>query len=94
MHTECRCSRYLSILPQYLFFQYIYTYVHQQCSTYVLQYQYVVRTAVGIVRARAGTAVGTVGTYINRFISRCSTCVNTAAVGTVVGSVDTGVTSL
>ena len=55
-------------------------------------------TAVGIVRARA---VGTVvGRYVNtaipgRYISRCSTCVSTAAAGTVVvGFVGTCVTSL
>ena len=61
MRTECRRSRYLSTLQQYIYR--IYTYV---CTSAVQYVRTVARrtycTAVAIVRPRTvGTTVGTVG---------------------------------
>ena len=95
LRTECRRSRYLSSLQQYRFIN-IYTYVYQQCSTCVQQY--VVRTAwQQVQRVRVQEVqwqVQQARKYSNRYISRCSTCVSTAAVGTAVVLGGTCVTSL
>ena len=93
MLTECRCGLYLSILQQYSLFQYV------NVPTSALQFARVAVgstycTAVGRVRVR--TTVSRYSMYSSRCsryvniaidasVGVCSTCVSTAAEGTLVG---------
>ena len=83
MLAECRCGRYLSSLLFSSYFVSICkcTYINSRYS----------RCAYSRCNSRYSRYVHTA---MDTSAGVCSTCVSTAAVGTVVGSVDTCATSL
>ena len=99
--TECRCGRYLSALQQYLFFQYVNVPTDISsavctCSSrqYVLHSSRYSTCAYSSCNRYSSRYSRYVHAAIDTSVGICSTFVSTAAVGTVVGSVDTCATSL